>query len=191
MAFKSIFNKPDAVRGDEPDYSNNQTAPASSSFSSYSAVNTEHAAAPVQESSYQAEPSYSAPAATSSAGNSNFAPAGVNVCNVLNSDVKVTGDLSFSDDLLIDGFVEGSISSSGVLTVGESGEIKGTINTGSVIVHGKVFGNITATERIELKSTAHVIGDIRADKLAIELGAVFSGSTQVGVASVADNLELS
>jgi len=190
MAFKSIFNKPDAVRGDEPDYSSTQTAPASSGFSNYNAASTEPASAPAQESFYQND-SYSAPAPVASSNNSNFAPAGVNVCNVLNSDVKVVGDLSFSDDLLIDGFVEGSITSSGVLTVGESGEIKGTINTGSVIVHGKVFGNITATERVELKSSAHVIGDIRAEKLGIELGAVFSGNTQVGVASVADSLELS
>lgn len=71
--------------------------------------------------------------------------------NVLNSDVEVIGSLRFSDDLLIDGTVEGDISSEGVLSVGQNAVIRAEINTKSVIIHGKVIGNVTVTDRVELK----------------------------------------
>lgn len=100
--------------------------------------------------------------------------------NVLNSDVEVTGSLRFSDDLLIDGTVEGDISSEGVLSVGQNAVIHAEINTKSVIIHGKVIGNITVTDRVELKSTAELVGDIQAGFLAIEAGAIFIGHSTVG-----------
>ena len=69
--------------------------------------------------------------------------------NVLNSDVEVIGSLRFSDDLLIDGTVEGDISSEGVLSVGQNAVIRAEINTKSVIIHGKVIGNVTVTDRVQ------------------------------------------
>ena len=68
--------------------------------------------------------------------------------NVLNSDVEVIGSLRFSDDLLIDGTVEGDISSEGVLSVGQNAVIRAEINTKSVIIHGKVIGNVTTRSLI-------------------------------------------
>ena len=94
--------------------------------------------------------------------------------NVLNSDVEVIGSLRFSDDLLIDGTVEGDISSEGVLSVGQN----------AVIIHGKVIGNVTVTDRVELKSTAELVGDIQAASLAIEGGAIFIGHSTVGAPTV-------
>ncbi len=104
--------------------------------------------------------------------------------NVLNSDVEVVGSLRFSDDLLIDGNVEGDISSEGVLSVGENAVIRAEIKTKSVIIHGKVFGNITVTDRVELKSTAELVGDIQATSLAIEAGAIFIGHSTVGTPTI-------
>ncbi len=104
--------------------------------------------------------------------------------NVLNSDVEVTGSLRFSDDLLIDGRVDGDISSEGVLSVGENAVIRAEINTKSVIIHGKVIGNVTVSERVELKSTAELVGDVQAATLSIESGAIFIGRSTVGVPSV-------
>lgn len=105
--------------------------------------------------------------------------------NVLNSDVEVKGKLRFTDDLLIDGTVEGEIQSEGILSVGQNAVIKAEISTKSVIVHGKVLGNITVTDRVELKSTAELVGDIQAASLAIESGAVFIGRSAVGSSSIA------
>ena len=65
--------------------------------------------------------------------------------NILSKYVEVTGDIKFSDALVIDGRVQGQINSDGVLTVGENATIHGDIHTQSVTVHGTVHGNITVS----------------------------------------------
>ncbi len=76
------------------------------------------------------------------------------------------------------------ISSEGVLSVGQNAVIRAEINTKSVIIHGKVIGNVTVTDRVELKSTAELVGDIQAASLAIEGGAIFIGHSTVGAPTV-------
>lgn len=100
--------------------------------------------------------------------------------NILSSDVEIKGTLKFSNDLIIDGKIDGEVSSDGDLTIGENARIKGDVNTRSVTVFGKVTGNITVSDRCELKQNAELIGDIKAGKLAIEEGATFMGSSAVG-----------
>lgn len=106
--------------------------------------------------------------------------------NVLNSDVTVVGTLRFTDDLLVDGSVEGEITSDGVLTVGANATIqageknKVAVRTKSAIIHGRVTGDVVVTERVELASTAELVGDITAARIAIQEGAVFVGHCTVG-----------
>ena len=100
--------------------------------------------------------------------------------NILSSDVEIKGKLRFSNDLIIDGRIEGQVNSEGDLTVGENAQIIGDIKTRSVVVFGKVEGNITVTDRCELKQNAILHGDVVAGKLAIEEGATFMGSSTVG-----------
>ncbi len=100
--------------------------------------------------------------------------------NVLSTDVEIKGTVKFTNDLVVDGKIEGEITSAGNLTVGENARIKAEIRTGTVIVYGKVHGNLTATERVELKSGAEVVGDIKAKTLSIEAGAIFVGKSTVG-----------
>lgn len=100
--------------------------------------------------------------------------------NVLSSDVEIKGTVKFTNDLLVDGRIEGEIQSDGSLTVGENARIKAEIKTGSVVVYGKVHGNITVTERIELKASAEVVGDIKAKTLSMEAGAIFVGKSTIG-----------
>ncbi len=99
--------------------------------------------------------------------------------NILSSDVEIKGSLKFQNELTIDGKIEGEISSSGVLTVGENAEIKGEIKTKSVTILGKVHGNITVEERCELKAKAVLHGDLKATRLVIEDGATFIGKSEV------------
>ena len=99
--------------------------------------------------------------------------------NILSSDVEIKGSLKFQNELTIDGKIEGEITSSGVLTVGENAEIKGEIKTKSVTVLGKVHGNITVEERCELKAHAVLHGDLKAQRLVIEDGATFVGKSEV------------
>jgi len=103
--------------------------------------------------------------------------------NVLSSDVEIKGIVKFQHDLIVDGKIEGEIHSTGNLTVGENARLKAEIKTGTVVVYGKVHGNLTATERVELKSSAEVVGDIKAKFLTIEAGAIFVGKSTVGTPS--------
>ncbi|MDQ3622579.1 MAG: polymer-forming cytoskeletal protein [Verrucomicrobiota bacterium] len=99
--------------------------------------------------------------------------------NVLAADVEIKGSIKFQNDLVVDGKVEGEITSNGVLTVGENAEIRGEIKTKSASVYGKVHGNITVEERCELKSRALLQGDLKAARLVIEEGATFVGKSEV------------
>lgn len=105
--------------------------------------------------------------------------------NVLSSDVEIKGIVKFQHDLIVDGKIEGEIHSTGNLTVGENARLKAEIKTGMVVVYGKVHGNLTAVDRVELKSSAEVVGDIKAKTLTIEAGAIFVGKSTVGTPSEA------
>ena len=99
--------------------------------------------------------------------------------NVLNSDVEIKGNVKFAGELTLEGKLEGEINSDGTLIIGETGTVNGNVNAGTVSVRGKINGNITAREKIEIKSKAEVFGDIRSAKLAIEEGVTFVGKTEV------------
>ncbi len=109
--------------------------------------------------------------------------------NVLNSDVSVVGILRFTDDLLVDGSVEGEITSDGVLTVGANASIqageknKVAVRTKSAIIQGRVTGDVVVTDRVELTATAELVGDVTASKISIQEGAVFIGHCMVGAAT--------
>ena len=100
--------------------------------------------------------------------------------NILSSDVEIKGKLRFSNDLIIDGRIEGEVNSEGDLTVGENATIIGDVKTRSVVVYGRIEGNISVTDRCELKQNATLHGDVVAGKLAIEEGATFMGTSTVG-----------
>jgi cytoskeletal protein CcmA (bactofilin family) len=100
--------------------------------------------------------------------------------NILGSGVEIKGSIRFTDDLTIDGRIEGEVISDGCLIVGENGFIRGEIMTGSVIIFGKVEGNVTAQDRCELKDNAVMTGDITAGNLSMEQGVTFMGQSRVG-----------
>lgn len=100
--------------------------------------------------------------------------------NVLSNDVEIKGSLKFSQDLIIDGKIDGEVLSDGSLTVGENATVMGEIKTKSCTIFGKVQGNVTVTERCELKMNAVLEGDVSAGTLSIEEGATFMGQSSVG-----------
>src|SRR6185436_17037948 len=99
--------------------------------------------------------------------------------NVLNSDVELKGSLKFTGEMTFDGKLDGDINSDGTLNLGDNAVVKGNINVNSVVVRGKVNGNISAKEKIDIKTKTELFGDIRAPKLTIEEGVTFVGKTEV------------
>ena len=99
--------------------------------------------------------------------------------NVLNSDVEIKGNIKFSGELAFDGKLDGEIHTDGTLTLGDGAVINGNISAQSVVVRGKVSGNISAKDKIDIKSKAELFGDIRATKLVIEEGVTYVGKTEV------------
>ena len=82
--------------------------------------------------------------------------------NVLNSDVELKGTLRFTGEMTFDGKLEGDIQSEGTLNLGDNAVVKGNITANSVLVRGKVNGNVTAKEKIDIKTKTELFGDIRA-----------------------------
>ena len=98
---------------------------------------------------------------------------------LLSQGVSIKGSVKFLNDLVIDGEVEGTIDSTGTLTLGEHARIRGEIRTKSVKVRGTVEGNIFVTERCELQAGCTLRGDIEAPRLMVEENATFCGSAKV------------
>jgi cytoskeletal protein CcmA (bactofilin family) len=99
--------------------------------------------------------------------------------NTLGSDVEIKGNLKFTGELTFDGKIDGEIQTDGVLNLGDSAVVNGNINAQTVVVRGKINGNIVAKEKIEIKTKAELFGDIRASKLSVEEGVTFVGKTEV------------
>ena len=94
--------------------------------------------------------------------------------------VLIKGELSGSEDLYLDGEVEGNIELRGhSLVIGPNGRIRANVHAKDVVVHGKVDGNLRATEKVELKKSALLNGDIFTQRIVIEDGAFFKGAIDI------------
>lgn len=103
-----------------------------------------------------------------------------NTTNVLAFGIEIIGSIRFTNDMHIDGKIEGQIlSESGKVTIGEQADIKGDINAGDVHVYGRVNGNIRSN-RCHLKDHAVITGDITTAVLSMDEGARLSGRAEIG-----------
>lgn len=94
--------------------------------------------------------------------------------------VVIKGELNGSEDLTIEGHVDGKIElRDHVLTIGPNGKIKAQVFAKSVIVLGEVTGNVSATEKVDIRENGSVEGDIVAPRVAIAEGAHFRGSVDM------------
>ena len=102
------------------------------------------------------------------------------------ADVEVKGNITFRDYLRLDGKFEGELRSQGTLVIGENGIVKAEIQVGNLIVEGKIYGNVVASEKIDLRATAQLLGDIKASRLIINEGVVFVGKCDVKLSASAE-----
>jgi cytoskeletal protein CcmA (bactofilin family) len=94
--------------------------------------------------------------------------------------IVIKGELSCSEDPYIDGQVEGTIGPEGNrLIIGPNGRVKANVNASAVIVQGKLEGTIHASDRVDLKQSAIVVGDITTQRISIEEGAHLKGRVNI------------
>jgi cytoskeletal protein CcmA (bactofilin family) len=128
-------------------------------------------------------PAPSAPAMTSSAGEPAM-PRPVTTTTAdqatIGKSLVIKGEVTGSESLYIDGRVEGSINLSGNrVTVGRNGVVAANINAREIVVLGKVRGNLTASDRVDIRSDGSLTGDVIAARISIEDGAYFKGGIDI------------
>jgi cytoskeletal protein CcmA (bactofilin family) len=94
--------------------------------------------------------------------------------------VTITGQIFSKEDLIIDGEIEGTVEAhEHRLTIGPNGKVKAAIKAKDVVVLGQVQGNVEASDKMEIKKDARLVGDIKTARISIEDGAVFKGSIDI------------
>jgi cytoskeletal protein CcmA (bactofilin family) len=97
--------------------------------------------------------------------------------------IRIKGDVKGSEDLFIDGHIEGRLDMGDVsLTVGPNGSVKADISAREVIVRGRVEGKIFGREKVQLWNTGHVYGEVQTQRLSIEEGGTLRGRVEAGKA---------
>ena len=123
-----------------------------------------------------ATPSYEPPVRTPTA---SAQPASADQATIGKS-LVVKGEVSGSESLYIDGKVEGAINLPGNrVTVGRNGQVAANITAREIVVLGKVRGNMTASDRVDIRSEGSLTGDVTAQRISIEDGAFFKGGIDI------------
>jgi cytoskeletal protein CcmA (bactofilin family) len=92
----------------------------------------------------------------------------------------IKGEITGSESLYIDGKIEGTINLPGNrLTVGRNGQVNAAVNAREIVVLGKVKGNVSATDRVDIRAEGSLTGDVSAARISIEDGAFFKGGIDI------------
>jgi cytoskeletal protein CcmA (bactofilin family) len=99
---------------------------------------------------------------------------------IISKGLVITGEITGSESLFIDGKIEGSINLPGNrVTVGRNGKVAASINAREIVVLGKVRGNVSATDRVDIRAEGALTGDVAAARISIEDGAFFKGGIDI------------
>jgi cytoskeletal protein CcmA (bactofilin family) len=94
--------------------------------------------------------------------------------------VKIVGQIHSKEDLFVDGDLEGTVEVlEHKLTIGPNGTVHATVKAREVMILGTIQGNVEATDKIEIRKEARLVGDIRTARIVIEDGAYFKGSIDI------------
>jgi cytoskeletal protein CcmA (bactofilin family) len=104
----------------------------------------------------------------------------------LGKNVTVKGQIFAREDLTIDGEVEGTVEcQEHRLTIGPNARVQAGLKAREIIIHGSIQGNVDATDKIDIKKEAKLVGDIKTSRIVIEDGAYFKGSIDISKGSAA------
>ena len=100
--------------------------------------------------------------------------------NIISEGTLIKGDITANGDIRVDGELIGNIYAKGRLVIGPKGKVDGEIDCNNIEVSGYIKGKVTVAELLTLKDTARINGDVVSGKLAVEPGAIFSGTCSMG-----------
>jgi cytoskeletal protein CcmA (bactofilin family) len=103
-----------------------------------------------------------------------------NLNSILGPGCKVKGNIDLKGTLRIDGDFDGEINCPETLIIGKSGVVKAEVKVKNAVIGGKLVGNVSATNKIELQTGSHVEGDISTARLVIDEGVFFEGACKMG-----------
>jgi len=99
---------------------------------------------------------------------------------IISKGLVISGEITGTDSLLVDGKVDGSINLPGSrVTVGRNGAVTASISAREIVVQGKVRGNVTATDRVDIRAEGALTGDVTGARISIEDGAFFKGGIDI------------
>jgi cytoskeletal protein CcmA (bactofilin family) len=98
---------------------------------------------------------------------------------IIGKGTRIEGTITVEGSTRIDGIVSGKLISNDVVTIGTNGEVNADVKANSIIVGGRIKGNLEASEKIEIHAKAELRGDLIAKSLLIEHGAVFHGNSKM------------
>jgi cytoskeletal protein CcmA (bactofilin family) len=93
--------------------------------------------------------------------------------------MTIKGDIRASEELVVDGQVEGTLESQSLITVGPNGKVNSNIKAREVVIFGSVRGNVEVSEKIAIREQGSLVGDIKTAGISIDDGAYFKGSIDI------------
>jgi cytoskeletal protein CcmA (bactofilin family) len=102
------------------------------------------------------------------------------VNTIIGEGTRVKGDVTVEGSIQVDGEFEGAVDATDTLVVGETGKVDGDASVANAVIGGRMYGNVFASGKIELKRGSQLLGDIKTRGLVIEDGVVFQGNCQMG-----------
>ncbi len=107
--------------------------------------------------------------------------------NRISQGTEIIGTINTTGDIRIDGVLEGNLSSKGRVVIGETGRVKGELNCRFIDVWGTFEGTMSVAETTNMKAMASVTGDLKTNKLCIEIGSKFNGTCSMSDAPLESN----
>jgi cytoskeletal protein CcmA (bactofilin family) len=100
---------------------------------------------------------------------------------IIGRQITIRGNLSGSEDLIVEGRIEGTVALKNHLTIEESGAVEADLDIADLTINGQMRGDIVAAQSVSISATAKVVGNVRAPRIIIEDGARFKGSIEMEV----------
>lgn len=116
--------------------------------------------------------------------NQNTAPSSKTIETIIGPSVKVEGDFKGEGDLVIEGSLVGTLQTKNNLKIGQNAMVEATIRANNAFISGKVKGNISVKGKIEITGTAIILGNIKAQIISIESGALIKGDLDMPVGNI-------